>query len=200
MRSVAASGSGAGVYESERAVHEYLQFHYDDTIIRGPAATPDAPTEALHFAQRVARVCLRHARPQLRRTALDIGCAVGGSSFELSKEFERVVGIDFSHAFVVACVELQQARGGEKPHSCLVSGEIQQQCVAKVPPGSRPERCAFVQSDACDLSSCGPVSGQGQFDCVLAANLLCRLPSPTQFLQAQAALAVSWCSSAPTRG
>ena len=94
VRSVAASGAGAGVYESQRAVHEYLQFHYDDTILRGPAATPDAPTEALYFAQRVARVCLRHARPGLRRTALDVGCAVGGSSFELATEFEHVVGID----------------------------------------------------------------------------------------------------------
>ena len=28
VRSVASSGSGAGVYESERAVHEYLQFHF----------------------------------------------------------------------------------------------------------------------------------------------------------------------------
>eukprot|EP01043_Picozoa_sp_COSAG02_P063591 COSAG02_NODE_9056_length_2346_cov_6.077437_1_plen_371_part_00 len=188
VRSVAASGSGAGVYESERAVHEYLQFHFDRTILRGPAATPGAPSEALGFAQRVANVCLQHSRPELRRTALDVGCAVGGSCFELSKQFDRVVGIDFSHAFIDACVELQKK--GEKAYTCMVSGEIQQQCVAEVPPGSQRTRCSFAQGDACDLKSCSLVTGH-TFDCVLAANLLCRLPSPAKFLQEQAALVTS---------
>jgi hypothetical protein len=72
VRSVAASGAGAGVYESERAVHEYLQFHYDETILRGPAATPDAPSPALQFSQRVAQKCAQHARPDRKRSALDV--------------------------------------------------------------------------------------------------------------------------------
>ena len=36
------------------------------------------------------------------RSALDIGCAVGGASFELAKTYERVVGVDRSEAFVSA--------------------------------------------------------------------------------------------------
>jgi 2-polyprenyl-3-methyl-5-hydroxy-6-metoxy-1,4-benzoquinol methylase len=33
---------------------------------------------------------------------LDVGCAVGGASFELARHFREVVGIDFSRAFVQA--------------------------------------------------------------------------------------------------
>ena len=36
------------------------------------------------------------------RSALDIGCAVGGASFELAKTYDRVVGVDRSEAFVSA--------------------------------------------------------------------------------------------------
>ncbi len=34
--------------------------------------------------------------------ALDIGCAVGGASFELARSFNHVLGIDFSQHFVNA--------------------------------------------------------------------------------------------------
>ena len=173
------------MYESERAVHEYLQFHYDATILRGPSATPDAPSSALQFAQRVAQKCAQHAKPDRKRSALDVGCAVGGSSFELSKDFAAVAGFDFSHTFAATCVELQQK--GEKAYEALVSGEVMEKCVAKVPRGSLPERCVFSQGDACDLQACALVGGK-TFDCVLAANLLCRLPDPERFLRAQAGL------------
>ena len=38
-------------------------------------------------------------------------------------------------------------------------------------------RLSFYQGDACNLPS-----DLGQFGCVLAANLVCRLPNPYQFL------------------
>ena len=40
------------------------------------------------------------------RSALDIGCAVGGASFELAKTYDRVVGVDRSEAFVSAAKSL----------------------------------------------------------------------------------------------
>jgi hypothetical protein len=39
--------------------------------------------------------------------ALDIGCAVGRSSFELARGVKEVVGIDFSASFVRACNDLK---------------------------------------------------------------------------------------------
>jgi hypothetical protein len=34
--------------------------------------------------------------------ALDMGCAVGGTAFELTRHFDQVLGVDFSQAFVDA--------------------------------------------------------------------------------------------------
>merc|ERR1711865_880158 len=42
--------------------------------------------------------------------------------------------------------------------------------------GALPERTEFRQGDACNLGDIGEV------DCILAANLLCRLPDPHAFL------------------
>ena len=56
------------MYESERAVHEYLQFHFDPTIVRGPArqaAGVEGLDSALRFAQRVAERVVAHALPSL---------------------------------------------------------------------------------------------------------------------------------------
>jgi 2-polyprenyl-3-methyl-5-hydroxy-6-metoxy-1,4-benzoquinol methylase len=39
--------------------------------------------------------------------ALDIGCAVGGATFELARSFSHVLGIDYSQSFVDAA----QVRG-----------------------------------------------------------------------------------------
>lgn len=49
--------------------------------------------------------CTKYSVPTAR--ALDVGCAVGGATFELSKYFDSVVGIDFSHAFVDTANELK---------------------------------------------------------------------------------------------
>jgi 2-polyprenyl-3-methyl-5-hydroxy-6-metoxy-1,4-benzoquinol methylase len=40
--------------------------------------------------------------------ALDIGCAVGGASFELARGFGEVLGVDLSRAFIDAANQLQK--------------------------------------------------------------------------------------------
>ncbi|MCK9590056.1 MAG: hypothetical protein M0Q93_11935, partial [Terrimicrobiaceae bacterium] len=65
-------------YETERLVAEYLFFHYageDETSGGHPV-----PREALNFPVRVVAELVDPARGA--RTALDLGCAVGRSSFE----------------------------------------------------------------------------------------------------------------------
>ncbi|CAK8680528.1 unnamed protein product [Clavelina lepadiformis] len=42
------------------------------------------------------------------KRALDIGCAVGRSTFELASGFLDVVGIDYSHGFIKTCDVLKQ--------------------------------------------------------------------------------------------
>ncbi len=117
VRSTTASGSV--VYESSRAVDEYLLFHY----LPGSQLCPYelAPVEALDFPKRCADLCAQHApagkrhfprctlldealnthaaneifrcncvHPGQRSRALDVGCAVGRHSFEMAKAFDEV--------------------------------------------------------------------------------------------------------------
>ncbi len=87
VRSTTASGSQ--VYESKRAVDEYLFFHYGEQAVQMPYSF--GPSGALGFTTRTADICNRVASAKGR--ALDVGCSVGGSSFELAKHFNSVVGV-----------------------------------------------------------------------------------------------------------
>ncbi len=64
--------------------------------------------------------------------ALDIGCAVGRSTFELATEFEEVVGIDYSSAFIAKCQQLKIT--GESEYSLTVEGDIVEKKNAQVHP------------------------------------------------------------------
>ena len=122
-RSVTASGSA--VYESATAVQEYLSFHFQHVSSSSNAAyfpysNSALPTEVvssklLNFAQRCAIICTEFAEQnsslqQSEHRALDVGCAVGASTFELSKKFAAVIGIDFSAAFIAAANQVRQEK------------------------------------------------------------------------------------------
>lgn len=62
---------------------------------------------ALNFTGRLAQLCKKHSKVGPGTRALDVGCAVGGATFELARYYDTAVGIDFSHAFVAAA----QVRG-----------------------------------------------------------------------------------------
>lgn len=114
------------------------------------------------------------ARPRAR--ALDLGCAVGRSAFELSAFCDEVVGIDYSQAFIAAASQLRDE--GAVPYERLDEGHLRTALVARRPAGARPQRVVFEQGDAGDLRA-----DLGDFDLVHAANLICRLPDPARLLQ-----------------
>ncbi len=157
-------------YESAKLVSEYLWFHYPPPS--GGGGIP-LPVEALDFPCRVVSELMDTSRPVDR--ALDIGCAVGRSSFELSRYANEVVGIDFSRAFIDAANRLKSGEvlSGEIP----IEGTRKLAFTASVPVDTLPERVSFEVGDATALRA-----DLGSFDVVLAANLLCRLPSPRAFL------------------
>ena len=174
VRSTAASGSQ--VYESKRAVDEYLLFHYgkDQDLMPFPTIGMEF---ALHFSERSTKIganILKSKNGSFGR-ALDIGCAVGGLSFELSKHFNEVVGIDFSQHFIDAANELKSV--GKKSYSILKSGEIFFDGEVEVHPSIAREKVSFFQGDACHLDP-----SIGKFDLIIGSNLLCRLPNPRKFL------------------
>ncbi len=81
--------------------------------------------------------------------ALDVGCATGGQSFELSKYFSEVVGIDFSKHFIDAANEMKAK--GEMKYSILKQGTIMQPMTAKVMPWIDRSKVNFHVGDACNL-------------------------------------------------
>ena len=223
--SVAATGTsadgGPAMYETKRAVDEYVQFHLGDPKDVLPYGE-GAPHQALRFTQRCADLCAKHCRsaPAPRRmvggggssddllmmphesvasrlrvrqgVALDIGCAVGGASFELTRHFRDVVGVDLSAPFVAAAKVLKER--GRLTYKSLAEGTTYVTKEAIVNPRIDRTRVDFREGDACALppSLLGgggdPADAQhfqnfGRHDAVLAANLLCRLPDPEAFLR-----------------
>ena len=67
---------------------------------------------------------------QTLNRALDIGCAVGRSSFELAREFQEVIGIDYSQSFVDACDHMKNL--GEKVYFIQEEGDLVTPLIAKV--------------------------------------------------------------------
>lgn len=173
---------GRHKYETEAQMQQYLALHYGDVGIQVPAVLATSPLvrTVTQFPQRVARrvaevaanVGARHER------ALDVGCSVGGATFELARYFTDVVGIDYSSSFVDVCNQLRTT--GKVQFQVRGEGErlLPQQFTATVPALVDPRRVRFEVGDACNLDP----RSLGQFDAVLAANLLCRLPDPAAFL------------------
>ena len=186
------AGGGPAVYETKRAVNEYLQFHFGDPNDVLPYK--DGPHDALKFTQRCADLCAKHtksvktSRVEPAGLALDIGCAVGGATFELARHFAVVEGLDYSRAFVTAA-RLMKERGALQ-YTCFREGEVTRKLRGSVHERIDRRRCSFREGDACELpkSLLGGGGSEkdfdvfGRHDAVLAANLLCRLPDPAAFL------------------
>jgi len=162
----------ANPYESRRLTDEYLFFHYA-TFEEAAGALP-VPREAWAFPNRVASELIDPATPA--RSALDVGCAVGASSFELARNIPRVTGIDFSEAFIRAARELKI--NGSLEASVPYEGMRQQAFTARVPEEIDRMRVDFETGDAMNLRA-----DAGAFDVVLAANLICRLTQPLRFIE-----------------
>ncbi len=160
-------------YESDAAVEQYLLFHYGTPEQICPLL-PEART-ACGFPARCVSESLRHIDLRKRARALDLGCAVGRSSFELGRHFDEVVGIDFSRLFVA------EAERMRRQHLMTIhaprEGEAKDEMHVQLPPDLRTGRVQFETGDACALRG-----DLGSFDLVLMANLIDRLPDPARCL------------------
>jgi putative 4-mercaptohistidine N1-methyltranferase len=160
-------------YETDRAVGEYLLFHYG----RADEILPYefGPRDALDFPIRSVTECLDTAQLPANARALDLGCAVGRASFELARHCREVIGIDYSQRFIACASRL--AAEGRMEFDHLEEGCRRSRATAQVPADIERTRVRFEQGDAMD-----PRDHLGQFDVVLLANLVDRLPQPTRCL------------------
>src|SRR4051812_10622844 len=97
---------GSPFYETERALSEYLLFHYGPDANQTPPGVQ--PGVAANFPARCVSECLDTSRLDARARALDLGCAVGRSTFELARHCSEVIGIDFSRSFIRVANQLKR--------------------------------------------------------------------------------------------
>lgn len=167
-------------YEAGQILADYLLFHYgrDQDLL----PWPDGPRSALGFPRRSVDELIDTESAGGGR-ALDVGCAVGRSCYQLARHFDEVLGIDYSASFIAAA-EAIRLEGGTAVER-LEEGRLRTAVEVLRPAGVDPDRLRFRQGDAMalDLEDLG-----GPFELVHAANLVCRLPDPARFLSSLAGL------------
>lgn len=161
------------IYETRRLLDEYLLFHFGSAAEVLP--WEGGPRGALGFPARTVTELLDASRVRAGASALDLGCAVGRSSFELTRCCRSVLGIDFSRSFVSAAAALRDS--GRLAYERRDEADASTPLIAIVPPELPRERASFEQGDAMHLRP-----DVGTFDVVHAANLLCRLDDPALLL------------------
>lgn len=180
--------SSNNVYESSDSLNMYLGLHYDyaaeeenSSTVPAMIAHENAPLHSLQFPQRVAQLLTRLVQQHNPASssdlrALDLGCAVGGSAFELAKHFHHVDAIDYSHQFIDVAKQIQN--GERVSFQIPLEANLSQTVVVQQPSNSR--NIHFQQGDATKLDES---SNEKQYDAILMSNLLCRLPDPHQCLR-----------------
>jgi 5-histidylcysteine sulfoxide synthase/putative 4-mercaptohistidine N1-methyltranferase len=155
-------------YESDALTAQYCDAHYGPTHF-------DVP----NFAVATARICLEQMQGRKMGHALDIGCAVGRSAFELARGgFGQVTGLDFSTRFFRLATRMRDE--GFLRYAFPEEGEIvsfHEIGLQELGLDGVRDRVRFFQADACNI----PEKFTG-YDLVLAANLIDRLYSPRRFL------------------
>jgi 5-histidylcysteine sulfoxide synthase/putative 4-mercaptohistidine N1-methyltranferase len=154
-------------YESDTQVSQYSEFHYGDEYFG-----------VKNFAKASADFCIKHSESRKTNKALDLGCAVGRSSFELAKIFTHVIGIDFSARFIKTAFEMQER--GEIRYTLIDEGELcsyKTRRMLDLGLADIANKVEFQQGDACNLKS--QLTG---FDLVFMGNLIDRLYDPKKLL------------------
>lgn len=177
------------VYETQTNRNMYLSLHFPNS---GKSENVDPilvhdnmPTHGLRFPQRVAELLVK-LQPKNLDAALDIGCAVGGSSFELARHFSHVDAFDYSHLFVKVANQMKAHETVE--FQIPIEADIHETVVAVHEPGVTKDitsKVDFFVGDACCLKQLQTDQHiRDEYDGVLLSNLLCRLPNPRACLDA----------------
>ncbi len=154
-------------YETDELVAQYLDFHYGNNYF-----------DVKNYPEKCAELCLQLMPKDRKRKALDLGCAVGRTSFELAHEFDEVIGVDLSARFIECAKQLKEK--GSLPYSVTDEGELSTLHTAQLSDRQLQQitgKVSFYQEDACNLGA-----HHQDYDLIFAGNLLDRLQDPEQFL------------------
>ena len=154
-------------YETDELVTQYMAFHYGKSYY-----------DVDNYPAKCARHCLQLMQNDKKRKALDLGCAVGRTTFELAREFNEVIGLDLSARFIECATQLKEKVSVE--YRMITEGELVTPCQAdlsRLKLDQVTNKVSFYQEDACNLAA-----HHKDYDLIFAGNLLDRLQDPKQFL------------------
>lgn len=153
------------VYETDESISQYCEFHYG----------------AEHFGvENFPKASIELLKPYLTQTnkALDLGCSVGRSSFELAQVFDEVMAIDFSANFINVGVKLKKYEN--LTFKVATEGDLfDEKTISLKELGleNNKHNVEFMQGDACNLKDL--YTG---YDLIYCSNLIDRLYYPQKFL------------------
>lgn len=154
-------------YETDELISQYLEFHYGNEYFNVP-----------NFPKACIEAVFANAGEKTFKRALDLGCAVGRSSFELAKAIDEVDAIDFSTRFIRNAISL--ADHGKIRYLITDEGEIstlKQASLDDLGLLETSSRVTFSQGDASNLKP-----QFKDYDLIFAGNLIDRLYEPESFL------------------
>lgn len=158
-------------YETQQILNQYLLLHYGND--KDTLSCSSLSQDLIGFPKRCAQLLYKKMQEQNKafNRVLDLGCAVGGASFELARNFSEVVGIDLSELFISTANKIKHE--GKITFDRKDEGNLRTTLNYNIDTQINRDRIQFKVADACELPT-----DLGKFDAILLANLLCRLPDP----------------------
>jgi len=175
----------------QHAGFRYIESTYEENIMTNPYTTDSIISQYCHFSWEenslgvanypaaCAALALEYMKEKPKRKAFDIGCAIGRSTFELAREFDEVIGVDFSTRFIQEAQKIKES--GVLRYVMPTEGELEAFHEVKLSSfdlEDEADKVAFWQADACNLK---PLFRD--FDLIFAGNLIDRLYDPKKFLE-----------------
>ena len=178
----------------QHAGFRYVQSEYEERVTTNMYNTDTLISQYCHFGwgenslnvenypSTCARIALTYMKDKPKRKALDVGCAIGRSTFELARGFDEVIGVDFSARFIQEAQNLKE--NGILRYTMPTEGELENFHEVKLADFDLEEernKVSFWQADACNLK---PL--YKEFDLIFGGNLIDRLYDPKKFLDSLA--------------
>jgi 5-histidylcysteine sulfoxide synthase/putative 4-mercaptohistidine N1-methyltranferase len=158
-------------YESDDLVNQYIEFGWGSSHLG-----------VENYAVACAKIAIEAMGNRAKSRALDVGCAIGRSSFELARAFDEVTGIDYTARFIQSATQMKEQ--GSLNFTTPTEGELfeyKQVTLENLNLTKEASKVTFWQGDACNLKSLY----QG-YDLIFAGNLIDRLYNPKKFLKSMA--------------
>ncbi len=174
------TGKGGGKYDQRDILGTYLCQHYDSPWELLPKNHPLLALLREYYTQDFYSAMIELSAPFLtkRQRVLDVGCGVGRSVYEFSKQVEHVIGVEYSFgSALIARRMLRHTPARMDGYSVKLDGDIY---VRRSLPDVKRDNVEIIVASGDNLPFRDSV-----FDVVNHWNVIDRVPNPEKFLAEQ---------------